>query len=168
MLERAHSVIKHPGTVSLRSIIRGACHAPKHQYAPGSAPPSWLPTYYCNTRTCELLRQSNLLKNTMDLHLRRQLAIMISHCIHLRCMRLPRTNHLKVFMVIRVQHERCDSQRHCIAHKLVDAIPRFLTPVLENLTQSSSDGRQRSSISADLVSVYNTDVEECNKFIELH
>lgn len=104
----------------------------------------------------------------MDLHLRRQLAIMISQCIHLRCMRLPRANHLKVLVVIRVQHERCDSQRHRIVHKLVDAIPRFLTLVLENLTQSSSDGRQRSGTLADLVSVYNAGVEECNKLIELH
>jgi hypothetical protein len=79
--------------------------------------------------------------NTMDLHLRRQLAIMVSQCVHLRCMRIPRTNHLKVLMVIRVQHEWCDPQRHRIAHKIVDAITRFLTLVLENLTQSSSDGR---------------------------
>ena len=98
----------------------------------------------------------------MNLHLRRQLAIMISQGIHLRCMSLPRTNHLKVLMVIRVQHEWCDSQRHRIAHKIVDEIPRFPTLVLENLTQSPSDGRQRSGILADLVDVYNTCVEECN------
>ena len=75
----------------------------------------------------------------MDLHLRRQLAIMISQCIHLRCMRIPRTNHLKVLMVIRVQHEWCDPQRHRIAHKIIDAITRFLTLVLENLNESLSD-----------------------------
>lgn len=114
------------------------------------------------------LRQSNLLKNVMDLHLRRQLAIMISQCIHLRCVRLPRTNHLKVLVVIRVQHEWCDSQRHRIAHKLVDAIPRSLILVLNDLTQSSSDWRKRSGILADLVSVHNSGVEKCNKFIELH
>ena len=115
------------------------------------------------------LRQSKLLRNEkMDLHLRRQLAIIISQCIHLRCMRLPRTNHLEVLMVVRVQHEWSDSQRHRIAHKIVDAIPRFLTLVLENLMQSSSDGRQRSDILTNLVSVYNTGVEECNKLIKLH
>lgn len=84
-------------------------------------------------------------------------------------MRLPRTNHLKVLMVIRVQHEWRDSQRHRIAHKIVNAIPRFpILVLLGNLTQSASDGRQRLGILADLISVYNTGVEECNKLIELH
>lgn len=84
-------------------------------------------------------------------------------------MRLPRPNHLKVLMVIRVQHEWRDPQGHRIAHKIVDAILRFSTLILLGyLTQSASDGRQRLGILADLISVYNTGVEECNKLIELH
>jgi hypothetical protein len=95
--------------------------------------------YHKDVRIVETSQK--LLKNAMGLHLCRQLAIMISQCIHLRRMRLPRTNHLKVLMVVRIQHEWCDSQRHRIAHKVVDAIPGFPILVLENLTQSSSDGR---------------------------
>ena len=104
-----------------------------------------------------------------DSHLCQQCTVTVPQSFHLQCVSIANTNEVLVFMSIRVQHERCDSQRHRIAHKLVDAIPRFLTLVLENLTQSSSDGRQqRSGILADLVSVYNTGVEECNKLIELH
>jgi len=142
VLEQVHSVIEYPKTCEhWHRESMGIRHAPKHRHAPGSAPPNWFPTYYYIARTCNLLRKSRLSKNATDLHLCRQLAIKISQCIHLRCMRLPRTNHLKVLMVIRVQHEWGDPQWHRIAHKLIDAIPRFLSPVLKYLIQSSSDSR---------------------------
>jgi hypothetical protein len=140
VLGRAHSIVEHAGTCehSRRKSMGYVTHQNTDMLQVQRRQVGF--QRITVSQTCELLRQSKLLKNPMDLHLRRQLAIMIPQCIHLRCMRLPHTNHLKVLMVIRIQHEWRDPQRHRVAHKLIDAILRFPTLVLGDLIQSSSDG----------------------------